>query len=118
MGPRRGRVAMRIRLRDWRAWLDRAARGNVPAAARETVRARLAEALLAAGRPADALAALGPDPAASGPRTRLTAARAAAAAGDDRAAAEFLGDLADHPPAARQALGLRSEVCRRRGLAS
>src|SRR5438094_7059154 len=100
------------------AWLERAARGTVPAAARETVRARLAEALLAAGRPADALAALGPDPAASGPRIRLAAARAAAAAGDDRAAAEFLGDLADHPPAARQALLLRAEICRRPGRTS
>src|SRR5438094_9431453 len=99
-------------------WLERAARGTVPAAARETVQARLAEALLAAGRPADALAALGPDPAASGPRIRLAAARAAAAAGDDRAAAEFLGDLADHPPAARQALLLRSEICRRQGRTS
>ena len=48
-------------------WLERAARGTVPAAARDTVRARLAETLLAAGRPADALAALGPDPAASPP---------------------------------------------------
>ena len=79
------------------AWLERAAHGTVPAEARETVRARLAETLLAAGRPADALAALGPDPAASSPRIRLAAARAAAAAGDDRAAAEFLGDLADYP---------------------
>src|SRR5439155_13011682 len=51
-------------------WLERAARGTVPAGARETVRARLAETLLAAGRPADALAALGPDPAASPPRIR------------------------------------------------
>jgi tetratricopeptide (TPR) repeat protein len=99
-------------------WLERADRGTVPAEARETVRARLAEALLAAGRPADALAALGPDPAASGPRIRLAAARAAAAAGDDRAAAEFLGDLADHPPTARQALLLRSEICRRQGRTS
>src|SRR3954469_24965118 len=39
-------------------WLEPPARGAFPAAARETVRARLAEALLAAGRPADALAAL------------------------------------------------------------
>jgi tetratricopeptide (TPR) repeat protein len=100
------------------AWLERANRGSVPAAAQETVRARLAETLLAAGRPADALAALGPDPAASHPRVRLAAARAAAAAGDDRAAAEFLGDLADHPPAARQALLLRSEICRRQGRTS
>src|SRR5438552_14265645 len=100
------------------AWLERAARGTVPAAARDTVRARLAETLLAAGRPADALAALGPDPAASSLRIRLAAARAAAAAGDDRAAAEFLGDLADHPPAARQALLLRSEICRRQGRTS
>src|SRR6266851_3257908 len=99
-------------------WLERAARGTVLAAARETVRARLAEALLAAGRPADALAALGPDTAAFPPRIRLAAARAAAAAGDDRAAAEFLGDLADHPPAARQALLLRSEICRRQGRTS
>src|SRR6185436_18338796 len=74
-------------------WLERAARAAVPAAARETVRARLAESLLAAGRPADSLATLGPDLAASGPRIRLAAARAAAAAGDDRAAAEYLGDL-------------------------
>src|SRR5438128_2699892 len=99
-------------------WLERAARGTVPVAAQETVRARLAEVLLAAGRPADALAALGPDPAASAPRVRLAAARAAAAAEDDRAAAEFLGDLADHPPAARQALLLRSEICRRQGRTS
>lgn len=98
-------------------WLERAARGTVPAAAQETVRVRLAEALLAAGRPADALAALGPNPAES-PRTRLTAARAAAAAGDDRAAAEFLGDLADHPLAARQALLVRAEICRRQGRTS
>jgi tetratricopeptide (TPR) repeat protein len=82
------------------------------------VLARLAETLLAAGRPADALAALGPDPAASGPRIRLAAARAAAAAGDDRAAAEYLGDLAEYPPAARQALLLRSEICRRQGRTS
>src|SRR5437660_8180321 len=99
-------------------WLERAARGTVPDAARETVRARLAETLIAAGRPADALAALGADPAASPPRIRLAAARAAAAAGDDRAAAEFLGDLADYPPAARQALLLRSEICRRQGRTS
>jgi tetratricopeptide (TPR) repeat protein len=99
-------------------WLERAARGTVPAEARETVRARLAETLLAAGRPADALGALGPDPAASSPRIRLAAARAAAAAGDDRAADEFLGDLADYPPAARQALLLRSEICRRQGRTS
>src|SRR5205823_4691483 len=99
-------------------WLDRAARGTVPVGARETVQARLAEALLAAGRPADALAALGPDPAASPPRIRLAAARAAAAAGDDRAASEFLGDLTDHPPAARQALLLRTEICRRQGRTS
>ena len=99
-------------------WLQRAARGTVPDEARETVRARLAETLLAAGRPADALTSLGPDPAASGPRVRLAAARAAAAAGDDRAAAEFLGDLADYPPAARQALVLRSEICRRQGRTS
>jgi tetratricopeptide (TPR) repeat protein len=100
-------------------WLERAARGTVPAGARETVRARLAETLLAVGRPADALASLGPDvTTASDPRVRLAAARAAAAAGDDRAAAEFLGDLADYPPAARQALLLRSEICRRQGRTS
>ena len=63
-----------------------------------------------------ALTALGPDPAS--PRNRLAAARAAAAAGDDRAAAEFLGDLADHPAAARQALLLRSAICRRQGRTS
>src|SRR5437763_6162865 len=39
-------------------WLERAARGILPDAAREAVVARLAEALIAAGRPADALAAL------------------------------------------------------------
>jgi tetratricopeptide (TPR) repeat protein len=99
-------------------WLERAARGKVPEQAKETVLARLAETLLAAGRPADALAALGPDPAAAGPRIRLAAARAAAEAGNDRAAAEFLGDLADHPLAARQALLLRSEICRRQGRTS
>ncbi len=82
------------------------------------MRARLAETLLAAGRPADALAALGSDAASSPPRIRLAAARAAAATGDDRTAAEFLGDLADHPPAARQALLLRSEICRRQGRTS
>ena len=100
------------------AWLERAVRGNVPAMARETVRARLAESLLAAGRPADALAALGAEPATSAARIRLVAARAAAAAGDDRSAAEFLGDLVDHPLAARQALLLRSEICRRQGRTS
>jgi tetratricopeptide (TPR) repeat protein len=99
-------------------WLERAARGTVPDEARETVRARLAETLIVTGRPADALTSLGPDPAASGPRVRLAAAKAAAAAGDDRAAAEFLGDLADYPPAARQALLLRSEICRRQGRTS
>ena len=99
-------------------WLERAARGTVPALARETVRARLAETLVAAGRPADALTALGPDPAAEAPRIRLVAARAAMALGDDRSAAEFLGDLAEHPLAARQALLLRSEICRRQGRTS
>jgi tetratricopeptide (TPR) repeat protein len=99
-------------------WLERAARATVPDEARETVRARLAETLIAAGRPADALAALGPDPAASGPRVRLAAAKAAAAAGDDRTAAEFLGELDDHPSATRQALLLRSEICRRQGRTS
>jgi tetratricopeptide (TPR) repeat protein len=99
-------------------WLERAARRIVPKAARETVRARLAETLLAADRPAYALAVAGPDPAASGPQIRLAAARAAAATGDDRAASEFLGDLTDYPPAARQALLLRSEICRRQGRAS
>jgi tetratricopeptide (TPR) repeat protein len=99
-------------------WLEQAARATVPEVARETVLARLAETLIAAGRPADALAVLGPDPAAASPRIRLAAARAAAATGDDRAAAEFLGDLADHPLAARQALLLRSEICRRQGRTS
>jgi tetratricopeptide (TPR) repeat protein len=98
-------------------WLERAAHGTVPEAARETVRARLAETLLAAGRPVEALAAVGPDPSAA-PRLRLVAARAAAAAGDDRAAAEYLGELADYPPAARLALLLRSEICRRQGRTS
>lgn len=96
-------------------WLERAARGSVPALAREAVVSRLAEVLLAAGRPADALAALDADPTTSPPRVRLAAARAAAANGDDRTAAEFLGDLAYHPAAARQALLLRSEMCRRQG---
>jgi tetratricopeptide (TPR) repeat protein len=99
-------------------WLERAVRGNVPEAARTTVRARLAETLLAAGRPGDALAAVGPDPGAAHPRLRLVAARAAAAAGDDRAAAEYLGDLVDYPAAARLALLLRSEICRRQGRTS
>jgi tetratricopeptide (TPR) repeat protein len=100
-------------------WLERAARGTVPVGAGQTVQARLAETLIAAGRPADALASLGADPATtSSPRIRLAAARAAAAAGDDRAAAEFLGDLADYPPVARQALVLRSEICRRQGRTS
>ncbi len=99
-------------------WLERAARGAVPDAARETVRARLAETLIAAGRPADALAIVEPEPASSGPRLRMAAARAAAASGDDRVASEFLGDLADHPNAARQALLLRSEICRRQGRTS
>jgi tetratricopeptide (TPR) repeat protein len=99
-------------------WLQRAARGTVPDEARETVRARLAETLLAAGRPADALASLGPDPPVSEHRVRLVAARAAAETGDDRTAAEFLGDLADYPPAARPALVLRSEICRRQGRTS
>ncbi|MFL5244042.1 MAG: tetratricopeptide repeat protein [Gemmataceae bacterium] len=99
-------------------WLERAARGTVPAAARETVLGLLVETLLAAGRPAEALTALGPDPAESPPRLRLAAARAAAATGDDRTAAELLGDLADQPAAARQALLLRSEICRRQGRTS
>jgi tetratricopeptide (TPR) repeat protein len=98
-------------------WLERAARGTVPAEAQNTVRAKLAETLLTIGRPAEALAALEPDPIAS-PRVRIAAARAAAAAGDDRAAAEFLGDLADNPLAARQALLLRAEICRRQGRSS
>src|SRR5262249_8603580 len=37
---------------------------------------------------------------------------------DDRAAAEFLGDLTDNPFAARQALLLRGEICRRQGRTS
>jgi tetratricopeptide (TPR) repeat protein len=99
-------------------WLERAARGTVPEEARETVSARLAETLLAAGRPADAVDFLGPDPPASLPRLRLAAARAAVATGNDRAAAEYLGDLADNKFAARQALRLRSEICRRQGRTS
>lgn len=95
-------------------WLERAARGTVPAGTQDTVKAKLAEVLLTLGRPADALAALGPDPTTS-PRTRIAAARAAAATGDDRAASEFIGDLTDHPLAARQALLLRAEICRRQG---
>jgi tetratricopeptide (TPR) repeat protein len=97
-------------------WLQRAAGGTVPADAQDTVQARLGEALLAAGRPADALIALGSDP--KSPRSRLAAARAATATGDDRAAAEFLVGLTDHPPAARQALLLRAEICRRQGRTS
>ena len=99
-------------------WLERAVHAKVPDAARETVLARLAETLLAAGRPADALAALGPDALAAGPRIRLAAAKAAAATGDDRSADEFLGDLDDHPAIARQVLLLRSEICRRQGRTS
>ena len=94
-------------------WLERAARGNVPSNAQETVRARLADALFATGRPADALTALGTD--LKSPRIRLLAARAAAATGDDRAAAEYLGDLTEYPLSARQALLLRAEICRRQG---
>jgi tetratricopeptide (TPR) repeat protein len=97
-------------------WLQRAAGGTVPANAQDTVQARLAEALLAVGRPADALIALGSDP--KSPRARLAAARAATAIGDDRAAAEFLVDLTDHPAAARQALLLRADICRRQGRTS
>lgn len=99
-------------------WLERAARGNVPETARETVRARLAETLLVAGRPADALAALDANPESSPPRIRMAAARAAAASGDDRTAAEFIGDLTEHPLAARPALMLRAEICRRQGRSS
>ena len=98
-------------------WLERAARGNIPDAARETVQARLGETLLAASRAADALAALEANPE-SPPRIRLVAARAAAAVGDDRTAAELIGDLVDHPLAARHALLLRSEICRRQGRSS
>src|ERR671934_22722 len=91
-------MVMRIRLKGRRAWfalaaavvavagvvwLERAARATVPDAARDTVKARLVETLLAAGRPADALAALGPDPAASGPRIRLAAARGGGGAGGE-----------------------------------
>ena len=93
-------------------WLERAARGTVPEGARETVAARLAETLLAVGRPADALAAVGTDP--ESPRARLAAARAAVAAGEDRTAAELIGDL-DHPAAARQVLLVQADLCRRRG---
>jgi tetratricopeptide (TPR) repeat protein len=97
-------------------WLEQAARGTLPTNAQDTVKARLAETLIAVGRPADALAVLGPDP--QSPRNRLAAARAAAATGDDRAASEFLGELTDHPAAARQALLLRAEICRRQGRTS
>jgi tetratricopeptide (TPR) repeat protein len=99
-------------------WLERAAHAKVPPAGREAVLARLAETLIAAGRPDEALAALDSDLLATSPRIRLAAARAAAATGDDRAADEFLGDLPDHPLAARQALLLRSEICRRQGRTS
>jgi tetratricopeptide (TPR) repeat protein len=98
-------------------WLERAARGNLPESARETVRARLGETLFEVGRPADALAALEPIPNTS-PRLRIAAARAAAAVGDDRAAAEYIGDLTEHPVAARQAFLIRSEICRRQGRTS
>src|SRR5438876_1234038 len=37
---------------------------------------------------------------------------------EPRSAAEFLGELADHPLAARHALLLRSEICRRQGRTS
>jgi tetratricopeptide (TPR) repeat protein len=98
-------------------WLERAAKGTVPTHAQEIVRVRLAEALIAVGKSTEALAALGPDPLAS-PRTRFVAAKAAAAAGDDRTTAEYLGELADHPIAARQALIMRAEICRRQGRTS
>src|SRR5207245_6277841 len=88
------------------------------AAPYDMMSSRSSDTLPASRPPSVPSAALGPDPAASPPRIRLEAARAAAAAGDDRAAAEFLGDLADYPPAARQALLLRSEICRRRGRTS
>jgi tetratricopeptide (TPR) repeat protein len=97
-------------------WLERAVRGTVPQNAQDTVKARLGEVLLTVGRPADALAVVGSDP--KSPRNRLVAARAAAATGDDRAAAEFLSELADHPFAARQVLLLRAEICRRQGRTS
>ncbi|MFO0936566.1 MAG: tetratricopeptide repeat protein [Gemmataceae bacterium] len=94
-------------------WLQRAANRSVPANAQESVQAQLAETLIVVGRPRDALTVLGPDP--KSPRARLAAARAAAASGDDRQAAEFLGDLQDHPYAARQAFLLRADICRRQG---
>jgi tetratricopeptide (TPR) repeat protein len=94
--------------------LRQAAERSVPEAARETVRLRYVEALLAAGRPADAAAALGPEPPKS-PRGRLAAARAAAATGDDRRALEFLVDLANHPSAGRAALTLQSQIYLKQG---
>jgi tetratricopeptide (TPR) repeat protein len=97
-------------------WLERAVERTVPENARDTIRAKLAEVLLLIGRPADALAVVGPNPQT--PRARLAAARAAAAIGDDRTAAEFLHELTDHPLAARQTLLLRAEIARRQGRTS
>jgi tetratricopeptide (TPR) repeat protein len=93
-------------------WLRKAAGASIPDDTREVVRLRLAETLLAADRPEEARAVLGPEPPASA-RGRLAVARVAAATGDDRRAAELLSDLATHPAAARQALTLQSQIYQR-----
>ena len=98
-------------------WLARAVRADLPENAREPARLQWVEALLAAGRVAEARAALGPDPPSS-PRARLAAAGIAAAEGDDRAVSVSLAGLSDHPAAARAALLLRADLGRRQGRTS
>ena len=95
-------------------WLRKAAGATVPEDAREAVRLRLVETLLASDQIDEARAALGPDPPKSA-RARLTAARVAAAAGDDGRALELLSDLTTHPTAAHQALTLQSQIYLRQG---
>lgn len=97
-------------------WLAKAASGTVPESARDTVRAVYAECLLTLNRPAEALAAAGPEP--ESPRLRRVAARAAAATGDDPTAAEYLSGLDDQPLTARQALLLRADISRRQNRTS
>src|SRR5436309_1221333 len=115
---------MRIRLTGWRAWCVIAAAGAAVACVAWATRPgpgpvpeiprpgpsaftepEVKEDVLAAERRVEE-------------EPRSAAARAAAAAGDDRTAAEFLADLTEHPSAARQALLLRSEICRRQGRTS
>lgn len=98
-------------------WLARAVRANLPNDAREPCKLRWVEALLAAGKVAEAKAALGPDPP-SGPRAKLAAAGIAAAEGDDRATSVQLAGLAEYPPAARTVLTLQADIARRQGRTS